>query len=369
MHVVVAEERAFPAAEAVIGDRDRDGDVDADHADLRLGGEIAGGVAVAGEDCGAVAELMIVDHLDGGIVIRRAHHRENRAENLFLVDLHLGRDAVEQARADIIAALIALQRQVATVHHQLGAFLHAVIDIAAHFVEMHLAHERTHLGIAVRAGADLDLLDLGLQRFDQRVARLVAHRDRHRDRHAALAGGAIGGAHQRIRGHVEIGVGQHDGVVLGAAERLHPFAVGAARGIDIFGDRGGADEAHCRDIRVFEDGIDRHLVAMDDAENAFRATGLLEKLGHEIGCGRVLLRRLQDEGVAAGERDREHPHRHHGGEVERRDAGHHAQGLAHGIAVDSGADRLAELALHQMRDAAGELDHFEAAGDRARRVA
>src|SRR5690606_24105063 len=46
--VEVAEARALPAAEGVVGDRHRDGHVDADHADIDLGGEIARRIAVAG---------------------------------------------------------------------------------------------------------------------------------------------------------------------------------------------------------------------------------------------------------------------------------------------------------------------------------
>ena len=42
--------------------------------------------------------------------------------------------------------------------------------------------------------------------------------------------------------------------------------------------------------------------------------------------------------------------------------------LAHGIHVDARAGVLGELALEQMRDADGELDHFEAALDVAARV-
>ena len=49
--------------------------------------------------------------------------------------------------------------------------------------------------------------------------------------------------------------------------------------------------------------------------------GLLEQLGHEDRRRRVALTRLQHERVAAGDRDRIHPHRHHHREVERRDAG------------------------------------------------
>src|SRR4051812_22704909 len=50
MLVDVAEARALPAAERVVGNRHRDRHVDTDHADIDPGGELARGVAVAGED-------------------------------------------------------------------------------------------------------------------------------------------------------------------------------------------------------------------------------------------------------------------------------------------------------------------------------
>src|SRR5882672_311105 len=48
--VEIAEAGLLPATKRVIGDRHRDRHVDADHADIDLGGKIARGVAVAGED-------------------------------------------------------------------------------------------------------------------------------------------------------------------------------------------------------------------------------------------------------------------------------------------------------------------------------
>ncbi len=75
----------------------------------------------------------------------------------------------------------------------------------------------------------------------------------------------------------------------------------------------------------------------------------------------VAFRRLQHKGVAAGERHREHPHRHHRREVERRDAGADAERLAQRPAVDAAPDLLGELALEEMRDAAGEFDDLDAA--------
>ena len=111
--------------------------------------------------------------------------------------------------------------------------------------------------------------------------------------------------------------------------------------------------------------IDRLLVAVDDVEHAVGHARLLGELGDAHRAGRVLLRGLEDEGVAAGERHREHPQRHHRREIERRDAGAHAERLAERQQIDAGADVLAELALEQLRDAAGELDHLDAARDLA----
>ena len=64
------------------------------------------------------------------------------------------------------------------------------------------------------------------------------------------------GGHSRVGGLVEVGVGQHDHVVLGAAERLDPLAGRGAGVVDVAGDRGGADEADRGDVRVGEQGVD-----------------------------------------------------------------------------------------------------------------
>ena len=45
--------------EGVVGDRHRDGDVDADHARVDAGGEVSGGVAVAGEIRNTVAVFVL----------------------------------------------------------------------------------------------------------------------------------------------------------------------------------------------------------------------------------------------------------------------------------------------------------------------
>ena len=92
--------------------------------------------------------------------------------------------------------------------------------------------------------------------------------------------------------------------------------------------------------RMREQGVDAFLVAVDDVEHALRQAGFGQQLAEPHGRERHLLRRLQDERVAAGERDREHPQRHHEREIERRDADADADRMADGFGVDVGGDVL-----------------------------
>ena len=68
MLVEVAEARALPAAESVVGERDGDRHVDADHAHVDPGREVARGVAVAGVDRGAVAVFVVHGEAQGLVV-------------------------------------------------------------------------------------------------------------------------------------------------------------------------------------------------------------------------------------------------------------------------------------------------------------
>jgi hypothetical protein len=96
--------------------------------------------------------------------------------------------------------------------------------------------------------------------------------------------------------------------------------------------------------------------------------GVGEQLGEHERRPRVLLGGLEDEGVAARHRVRAHPDRHHRGEVERRDAGHHAQRLTDLEHVDPGGHLLGEAALQQVRDGRRVLHVLEAALHLAHRV-
>nr|WP_254801958.1 hypothetical protein [Kitasatospora sp. SUK 42] len=370
----VAEERGLPAPEGVVGDRHRDRHVDADHADLHLELEAPGRAAVVGEEGGAVAVRVGVDERQALLVGGDADDGEDRAEDLVVVDGHAGLHVVEQRGAEPETvggrgAVLVLggDRVLAPVHGELGAVGDAGLDVGGDLVAVLAGDQRTHLRVAVAAGADLEgrhpLLDL----LDQLVADRV-DRDQDGDGHAALPGRTEAGVDGGVGGEVEVGVRQDQHVVLGAAQGLHALAVAGAGLVDVAGDRGGADEADGLDVRVLQQAVHGHLVAVHDVEDAVRQAGLLPQSGQEVGRGRVLLGGLHHDGVAGRDGDREEPHRHHGREVERRDDRDRAERLADRVDVDAGGRLLGEAALEQLRDAAGVLDDLQAAGDLAQRV-
>ena len=84
--------------------------------------------------------------------------------------------------------------------------------------------QRAHLRCRVGARPDLERRSRLRDGVDERIAGL-ADRDDDGDGHAALAGRAVRRAHGGVGRHVDVGIGQHDHVVLGAAERLDALAV------------------------------------------------------------------------------------------------------------------------------------------------
>ena len=154
-------------------------------------------------------------------------------------------------------------------------------------------------------------------------------------------------------------------MVFRAAQSLYAFAVVRAGFVDVVRDRRGANKAHRFHIGMHEQGVDRFFVALDHVEHAVWQARFFQQVGHEE-CGRWINRAgLQHKSVAASDGDGEHPHGHHHRKVERCDACHHAQWLAHGPVIDAGGNLLGVVAFEQLRDARGEFNNLNTARDLA----
>ena len=152
-------------------------------------------------------------------------------------------------------------------------------------------------------------------------------------------------------------------MVFRATESLHALAGLRAVLVDVARDRRRAHKGDRLDVGVLEDGVDGDLVALDHVEHAVGQARLLEQFGQVEGGRWILLGWLQDEAITAGDRVGEHPHGHHHGEVERRDARDDAERLADRIDVDAGRGLLRVATLEELRDATCELEVFEASSD------
>ena len=97
--------------------------------------------------------------------------------------------------------------------------------------------ERAHLVASVCGRADLNVGDARFHFFDECVGHRVDG-EHNADRHAPLARRAVRGADRSVGGHVEIGIGQHEHVVLGATECLHALAIRCTGLVDVLRDWG-----------------------------------------------------------------------------------------------------------------------------------
>ena len=231
---------------------------------------------------------------------------------------------------------MALEREAAAIDDELAALVDAHLDVVFDALLVGFADHRAVMRLGIGRDTDAQGLDCGNELLAQAIGGFVADRYDHGKSHAALARRAEGCSGEVVDDLIEVGVGHDDAVVLGAAECLDPLVVRGPARVDVLRDVAAADEAHGRDVRVVEDGVDHFLVAVDDVENAVGKARFLHQLGEADRDAGVTLRWLQDERVAAGDRHSEHPHRDHRGEVERRDAGADAERLAHRIDVDAG---------------------------------
>ena len=119
---------------------------------------------------------------------------------------------------------------------------------------------------------------------------------------------------------------------------------------------------------MIADRLDDFAPAVDQIDHTGRQIALLEQLEHPLLRQRHLFRRLEDERVAADHRERQEPERHHGGKVERRDRGTHANRLPHRDAVDAAGNVLEPVAHEHRRRAARDLDALDAAAQASARL-
>src|SRR5690606_4998324 len=94
--VHIAKETFLPATKSMPCHRDRDGHIDADHADLDPASKLARSVTVAGVERDAIAKGVVVDELDRFVERCTTYANEHWSEYFFLIDRHVRGDVIEE---------------------------------------------------------------------------------------------------------------------------------------------------------------------------------------------------------------------------------------------------------------------------------
>ncbi len=252
---------------------------------------------------------------------RRAErqHRQHRAEDLLAGDAVRLRDAGEHRRREPEAALGQVARR-RPAGRALGL---AGVGELADAGQLRGGVDRADVGVLVERVADAQRGQPPLQRRDQFVGdRLLHEQPRAGAAHLALV--EEDAVDDALDGLVERGVVEDDVGRLAAEFEREPLRRAGQRPLDDLADVGRAGERDLVDVVVLDERLPDRRAAGQDVDHARRQVGLGDDLGQHQRGQRRGLGRLEDDGVAAGQRGRDLPRRHQQREVPRDDLAGHA---------------------------------------------
>ena len=127
-------------------------------------------------------------------------------------------------------------------------------------------------------------------------------------------------------------------MVLGAALRLNALAVYGSQFVNAARDGRGPYKRDALHARIRNQRLGRLRPAVYQVDDARRKTGLGDQVHHPRLAQRCLRRRLDDVGIAGGQRVGREPEGHHRRKVERTDLDKNAHRLTDRSLVDAGRD-------------------------------
>src|SRR6202040_2586154 len=138
-----------------------------------------------------------------------------------------------------------------------------------------------------------------------------------------------------------------DHCILRASLALHALAIGSTPAVDVLCYRRRANKGDGAHIRVIEQGIDGLFAAVYQAEHTRGQTQLIDQLKHPAHRHWYLLRRLENETIAAGNGIGHEPQGNHAGKVEWRNCCDNSYWLSQHVFVNASRDIFDVVAHHE----------------------
>mmetsp|Transcript_42388 Transcript_42388/g.106937 ORF Transcript_42388/g.106937 Transcript_42388/m.106937 type:complete len:468 (-) Transcript_42388:382-1785(-) len=356
-----SQERTTRSSERKERQRNRDRNVDTNLTNIDLSLILASSGTAASEQGSTVPVGVAVDESDGLIQSICLEADEHRAKDLLLVAAHLRGHASDDGRGQEVALRVAGHLDATAIQSDGRTLLFSAGDQLLGAAESLRRDHRAEVGsrFVARVGGEL-----GGTLNDVRHP-LAALTDKHRraERHTALTGGTEGGAHQLVDGLLLERVRQDRGVVLGRHVALHALAVRCGALVNVHTGALTTHKAHRADLRRVTDEVHCIVLALDHVHHTLGNASLRGQLHEQSGRAGHALARLQHKGVTAGDCQREHPQRDHGGKVERRHTTDHAERLTVGVGVDVRTNVLHRFAHHHAGCSTSVLNHLQSTED------
>src|SRR5262249_36791135 len=106
------------------------------------------------EDRSGQTKWRVICHLDGFLLGLELLNDNNRSQDFFLHNSHIGFDAGEDRRIDVIAGAILFTLRFITAEFEFGAFFLADFDVFENALLLNFAYQRTHFGVLIQARSD-----------------------------------------------------------------------------------------------------------------------------------------------------------------------------------------------------------------------
>src|SRR5690349_20882645 len=290
---------------------------------------------ILGPNPGREAVPCSVCELDAlGFVLER-EHRQDRAKDLLVHDLHPGRGVVEHSRLDVEALSVHLGRLAAG--HQAGPVLRSRGDVGQHRLLLPPGHDGAEPRVLVERIAGRELL----RSLGELLHHLVMHTALYQEARAgsadftfAVENAALGPAH---RGG-EISVRKDDVRTLAAELERQPFDRPRGLALDPLADLGGPREGDLVHQRMTHERRARGRPgARDDVQGPGRQAGFDRDLPEHQGGEGSFVRRLEHHGAPGREGRGDFPGGQVQREVPRHDRPDHADRLAHRVGKEGAA--------------------------------
>ena len=277
--------------------------VDLDLAAADAAGDGLGPLGIARPDAGRQAVDGVVGDADGVVLVLVGNDREDGPEDLLLGDRHVVAHVGEHRRPHEVALVEAIGCFGPT-GEELGSFVDALLDVAAHPLALGLRYERAETGVGVERIARR--VRLGRLHGDLLSFCEARTRDEHaRQRAARLAGVEEGLADAIGDGLLEVGVLEDDVGRLATeleGDGLHRLRRQLAHALARAGGAGEGDhvDAGVSCDRLAHDGPG----ARHEVEDTGRQAYFVDDLGQDEGVEGRDLARLEHDGAPRRQRGR-----------------------------------------------------------------